>query len=94
MGLSSSSHSYLSAPRLLIRIAQHPVIGSLILPISLTRFEREAVERVDTQTGENLDAIFQLAIDSKEESVGRFLGALKGGGIGHSPMRGDRLPWP
>ena len=56
--------------------------------------QREAVERVDAQAGENLDAIVQLGEDSQKKSVRGFRRADKGGWIGHSPMGGDWLSGP
>src|SRR5580704_2880830 len=56
--------------------------------------ESETVERFDSQARENLDAIFQLAIDTEKEATLLIVGADEGRRIGDSPVRGDWLARP
>jgi hypothetical protein len=48
--------------------------------------ERKAIECLDSQTRENLDAIFQLAVDAEKEAPLLVASSFKGRGIGNSPM--------
>src|SRR5580658_3911345 len=54
----------------------------------------KAVERLDSQTHENLYAIFQLAVDAEKEATLRVFLPFIGCGISDSPMRADRLARP
>ena len=57
--------------------------------------ERKAIEAVRFgKTRENLDAIFQLAVNAEKEAALLVVGSFEGSGIGDSPMRCDRLAGP
>src|SRR5208283_2655581 len=56
--------------------------------------KRETVERLESQARENLDAIFQLAVNAEKEAPLLVVIPFEGRGIGYSPMRCDRLSRP
>jgi hypothetical protein len=70
-------------------IRKFDVTDFLNLPL-----QSETVERIDPEARENLDAIFQLAANSKKEPALLLDGSFEGGRIRHSPMRTNRLPGP
>src|SRR5208337_5145744 len=77
----------------------HPLALTAFRKFDLADFlnpllESETVERLDSQARENLDAIFQLAIDTEKEATLLIVGADEGRRIGDSPVRGDWLARP
>jgi hypothetical protein len=56
--------------------------------------ESKAVERIDPKTRENLDTIFELAVNAVKEATLLVDGSFEGSRIGDSPVRADRLPGP
>ena len=56
--------------------------------------ELDAVEGFDPEVRENLDAMFELAVDAGKEAALLVVSSFKGCRVGDSPMRGDRLTGP
>jgi len=59
-----------------------------------TLLERHAVKSLEVEICESSDPIFQLAVYPRKVAALLILGSGKGRGVGHSPMRRDRLPRP
>ena len=82
------------AARQVDRHGAQPAFGRLPPISSQPLLQRELVDRVHRQAGEDRDAIVQHAIGLGEGEMLLRLGAFDRGRVGHAPMRRHRLARP